>query len=317
MGERLSSRARLFAFDVDPSAVAVGRALEREDSRFRIFHRPFAEMAEALPDVRLDGVLLDIGVSGPQVDSEDRGFRMAADGPLDLRMNPTKGVPASEWLEGVSAEELAWVIHAYGEHKDALLSERIAEAVVAKRRHGKRYCTGRDLSDVVRVAKGIGDWKMHPARLTFQAIRMFLNHELDQLRLALDAAFDRLVHGGRCIVIAFKRSESDVVNKWIRQHEDAPWEVLQETSPARLCELYPLVATDLDYSVRRLVLRSRPRDSEVLANRRSRSSSLMVLVKAAREARRITADPPRTAAERFQRPDPPTFAGELRDMRSR
>jgi len=305
---RLSGSARLVAFDVDPTAVAAARGLELEDGRFRVLHRPFGEMGEALAGERVDGVLLDIGVSSPQVDNEDRGFRVEADAPLDMRMNPRQGVSAGEWLQNVSAEELAWVIRAYGETNDPVLAERIAESVLARQRRRGPFASGRELSDVVKQAKGPWDRSMHPAKLTFQAIRMFLNRELEQLRLALDAAFERLVPGGRCVVITFKSLEKEVVNAFVREREDPPPGLARSVSPSRLCELYPLVATGLDFSVRRLRTQEQPSNLEYLNNPRSRSSRIMVLQKAPRWSRRVHAAP-RAEQERFRVPPAPPLRG--------
>lgn len=305
---RLSDRGRLYAFDVDPTAVDAGRQLEREDARFRIFHRPFGELDDALAGVQVDGVLLDIGVSNPQVDEDERGFKFTSDTPLDLRMNQQQGVTAAEWLRSVSVEELAWVIHAYGEHKDPLLAERIAESVLARQRRLGPYVTARELADVVKLAKGVSDRSMHPAKLTFQAIRIFLNHELDQLRSALQGAFQRLAVGGRCVVITFKSLETDVVVGFVHEHEDPPPEVARTVSAARLCELYPLTGQDTDFCVQRLCVPFRPRGAEYINNPRSRSSSLITLLKASRWSRRVLAQP-RAASERLQRPMPPPFLG--------
>merc|ERR550532_1953209 len=146
----LDQHGRLVAFDVDPSAVAVGRKLERQDPRFRIVHRPFADVLEELAGQLVHGVLLDLGVSSPQLDERRRGFSVTEDGPLDLRMNPTQGISAAEWLRDTTVEELAWVIHAYGEDEDRILSERIAEAILGRQRYAGPVTSTRRLADIVR-----------------------------------------------------------------------------------------------------------------------------------------------------------------------
>jgi len=308
---RLSEKANLYAFDVDPTAIAVARELEEEDERFNIFHRPFGDLGEALAGKQLHGVLLDVGVSNRQVEDEDRGFQCyGTDGPLDLRMNQQQGIPASEWLMNVTAEELAWVLYEYGEDKDVHLCERIAEAILIWQRQHGPYKSARDFSDVVRKAKRAGVQNRHPAKLTFQAIRMFLNHEMDQLRKALDGAFERLVPGGRCVVITFKSMESKVVYQFINDHEDPPEDMIESLPPSRLAELYPLVGKKTDYSVRRICLPARPRTSEVLANPRARSSSLIVMQKAPRHCPEFHCEE-RSLDLRLREPTPPPFVGNV------
>ncbi|CAE8625361.1 unnamed protein product [Polarella glacialis] len=309
---RLSPTGKLFAFDVDPAAVAVGRKLEQQDSRFRIFHRPFAEMKEALEGVQVDGVLLDVGVSNNQVDNEEHGFRIRDDVALDLRMNIHEGIAAADWLLNVSVEELAWVIHANGE-ENPLEAERIAEAVLCRQQQLGRYSFAGELADVVKTVKGDTGYsgnKHNSAKLTFNAIRMFLNNEMEQLSSALSAAFGLLSPGGRCVIITFNPKERRVVREFTDAHEEPIPSLQTLLTPARLCELYPLVATDLPYSVRKLQSSASPRGSEFLSNPRAKSSKLITLIKSARRVPQVRSiEAPRPQELRFRKPELPAFRG--------
>lgn len=312
---QLSDNARLFAFDVDPTAVTVGHELEHEDDRFRIFHSPFGEMANILDRPgSVDGVLLDVGVANAQVDDKGRGFRVndSPDSPLDMRMNQEQGISAAEWLAGTSAEELAWVIREYADQSDPLMASRIAEMILDHQRcHGPFRCA-RSLAEAIqKIRDSLDDRSRHSAKLTFQAIRMFLNHELDQLRLALDAAFHLLRPGGRCLVLTFKKSETSTVREFLRDHEEPDERLAKVLSPARLGELYPLVASDLDYSVSLLSYPLRPRGVEVSSNVRSQTSKLMLLKKTERSCPQIREAGQRDTSEQFRRPRPPPFLGAV------
>merc|ERR1712129_555488 len=191
--------------------------------------------------------------------------------------------------------------------KDPILSERIAVAIIERQRRLGPYTCAEELANVVKTVKG-GFGIMHPARLTIQAIRIFLNQEMDQLRSALDGAFKILATGGHCSVITFKCLEVDVVMKFLRQREDPPLDVARTVPRTQLCELYPLVSTDLDYAVRRTARTSRPRMAELSHNPRSKSSGLFSLVKVPRISQYVHASP-RKVAERFVRPQPLIFQG--------
>ncbi|CAK0853565.1 unnamed protein product, partial [Prorocentrum cordatum] len=218
---KLSSEGRLVAFDVDPLAVQVGRALAAEDGRFRMVHAPFSELAGAVREP-VGGVLLDLGVSSPQLDDVSRGFSIKGrkDGPLDLRMNQEVGVPAAKWLQGVSAAELAWVIDATCYRLDAALPRRIAEVVL---RRGPYEST----AQLVAVLDALGAELQleHPnlnlAHIVFCAIRVFLNREVAELDRVLEGALERLELHGRVVVICFNRWEVAAVRSFLRSNEDA------------------------------------------------------------------------------------------------
>ena len=185
--KRLSPKGRLIAFDRDPQAVAA--AAEIRDPRFQIIHAPFSSMKPSLAAIGIDavdGVFLDIGVSSPQIDDPERGFSFRFDGPLDMRMDTSAGETAAEWLMRADADEIARVIADFGEERFA---RRIAGAIVAQRKIAPLATTG-ELARLVEgaVPKNRRDSAQHPATRTFQAIRIQINHELDELREALDAA---------------------------------------------------------------------------------------------------------------------------------
>jgi len=310
---RLTENGRLFAFDVDPSAVAVGHEIEQADARFRIIHSPFGRIADELVHVPLNGVLLDLGVSSPQLDERHRGFSVTEDAPLDLRMNPEHALSAAEWLHQTTVEELAWVIHAYGEDDDRILSERIAEAIISRRPQLGPCITTRRLADIIRQTKrGMDDRGTHPAKLTFQAIRVFLNQEMEQLDAALHGAFRRLEFGGRCIIISFKRKEASMIRRFVREHEEPEPYMRGNVGEARLCELYPLLATDKDFVVRVMAEPIKPSLQELERNPRARSSAVHVLQKDRRHWPHLRggAAEVRGLGLRLRRPaDRPTFAG--------
>lgn len=317
---RLSAEARLFAFDVDPKAVLEARKLESEDQRFKIFHRPFAEMNVALEGEAVQGVLLDVGVSNNQVDDAEHGFRITFDAPLDLRLNPGHGQPAAEWLQTVSTEELAWVLHQYGED-DPLIADRLAERILQHQKRNGPYKSSGHFAKVVKdikrlsypISANIGKYatQANPAKRTLNAIRVFLNRELQQLKGGLGAAMEILEMGGRCVIITFNPAERRVVQKFLREHEDPPASDLASLAPVRLSELYPLTATDLNFAVRRVTQPRPPRGAEYVLQPRSRSSVLFVLTKVKRQSAKVTvpAANVRRVEERLRRPPSPSFRG--------
>jgi len=317
---RLSPSGRLFAFDVDPEAVAVARDLERQEPRFRIFDRPFGDFddvfeAGGFGGGCVRGVLLDLGVSSPQLDDRHRGFNVYEDVPLDMRMNPNVGVPAWQWLMEVTVEGLAWVIYAYGEDDDYLLSERIASALVESRPTWGRVLTCRHAAAIVSGIVRSGGYirPMNPARLTFQAIRVYLNQEMQQLDCVLNGVFRALVVGGRCSVISFKRMESDAVLGFVRQREEPP-EFMLGLPLRERCEMWPLLKTDVLYTVEYVSEPIRPAPIEVQNNNRCRSSRVHPLRKGLRVSSCLSRDllqqlKLRPDGDRMVSPVPPVFRG--------
>ena len=232
----------------------------------------FAELPELLDAegiATVDGVLLDLGVSSPQIDDPARGFSLRADGPLDMRMDPTRGQTAAEWLAGVNERELRGVIADYGEERFA---QQIAGAVVAARAHEPIVRT-RQLAAIVAKAvgsRGRGDWSQDPATRTFQAIRIFINQELQELPLALDRILPRLRHGGRLAVISFHSLEDRLVKQFFRRHSQ-PY-----GGDVRIARL-PIATRALPRPPLELIGRAiRASEAEVAANPRSRSAVMRV-----------------------------------------
>jgi 16S rRNA (cytosine1402-N4)-methyltransferase len=267
---RLGPRGRLVAFDRDPAAEAVA-GLWR-DARFR-FHRAwFSELVPVIDAdgvAEIDGLLLDLGISSPQIDDPRRGFSLRADAPLDMRMDPTRGASAAEWLASVTERELRGVIADYGEERFA---QQIARAIVAARAHEPVIRTGQLAAIVAKAvrARGRGDRSQDPATRTFQALRIHVNQELVELSLVLERALPRLASGGRLAVISFHSLEDRLVKQFFRRHSQ-PYG--GDTRVARL----PIAERALPVPPLRLVGRAiRPRATEIAANPRSRSACLRV-----------------------------------------
>eukprot|EP00434_Breviolum_minutum_P038159 symbB.v1.2.033840.t1/scaffold4260.1/size42279/5 len=279
---RLSKDGRLWAFDLDPNAVAVGQKLAAMDSRFKILHRPFADVQVSLPDVELSGMLLDIGFSSPQVDDGDRGWSCYQDGPLDLRMNFKAGIPAWKWLQTCRTPgELASVIYENGEDDDPVMCHRIAEAALERQRRLGPYTSTLELATCVQEVKGgLDERRQHPAKLAFQGIRNFINQEMQQLADAMAAQFERLKFGGRAVVITFKPREEQVLEDWLRRNEDGWASPLASlVSPDRLGQLFPLLSTVQPYCARRFGPPLRPQQMELRRNSRARSAMVHCFVK--------------------------------------
>ena len=266
----LGARGRLVALDRDPDAALAARAID--DPRFT-FHRAwFSEMPAVLDELSLpfvDGVLLDLGISSPQIDVAARGFSFRNDGPLDMRMDPSRGESAAQYLARASLRELTGVIRDYGEERFA---QSIASAIVAARMR-EPILTTRELVAAVTQAVGTrtrGDWRQDPSERTFQALRIFVNRELDELELALPRATARLAPGGRLAVISFHSLEDRIVKRFIAAHSK-PWR-----GDPRLDRL-SLQAAQLPTPPLAAVGRAvKPSDAECDANPRARSAVLRV-----------------------------------------
>jgi 16S rRNA (cytosine1402-N4)-methyltransferase len=215
--ERLGPNGKLLAIDKDPEAVEAAVRRFGQDRRFVIERGTFAMLGQMAAKRsltgRVNGLLLDLGVSSPQIDDPARGFSFTSDGPLDMRMDPDAGISAAQWLADAGEQEIAKVLHLYGEERH---SRRIARALVAARRK-KPIRTTRDLAELIATAVP-GREKKHPATRSFQAIRIFVNHELDDLRATLPQVPEILATGGRLVVISFHSLEDRLVKRFIR-HE--------------------------------------------------------------------------------------------------
>jgi len=223
--ERLDADGRLLAIDRDVEAIESDAAQDlRQDSRFRLFHGCFSELAaiverEGLAG-QIDGILLDLGVSSPQLDNPDRGFSFMKDGPLDMRMNSGIGPSAADWLATVAEKELVRVLFDYGEERFA---RRIAKAIVTRRVENP-ITTTRQLAELIAEASPIIERHKHPATRTFQAIRIEINHELDELQTVLRQAVQVLKPGGRLVVISFHSLEDRIVKRFIRSESGSKYD---------------------------------------------------------------------------------------------
>ena len=214
---RLSGKGCLLSLDRDPEAVAAGKELQKQDPRFSIVQGNFADLERYVREwgveEGLDGILLDIGVSSPQLDDPDRGFSFMGDGPLDMRMNPLQGVSAKEWLAEAPERELTRVFWEFGEERHA---RRIARSIVMAR-HKQRLETTDQLARLIESTIGRREKKKHPATRCFQAIRIFINDEMSHLATGLATAIRLLRPGGRLVVISFHSLEDRLVKRTIRE----------------------------------------------------------------------------------------------------
>lgn len=264
--QALGREGRVLAIDRDPEAVAAGRRRFAGEMRLALVHAPFADVGALVPAHSggrpCRGVLLDLGVSSPQLDDPARGFSFRADGPLDMRMDPTRGEPVSAWLARAGVDEIRQVIAELGEERFA---RRVAQAIVAARRERPIERT-RQLAELVARAVRTREPGKHPATRTFQALRMHANDELGQLEKALAGAVDSLCIGGRLAVISFHSLEDRVVKRFM-QRESQP-----DAEAARLPILPPQLTPRLKLIGRKL----RPSQEEITRNPRARSALLRV-----------------------------------------
>ncbi len=264
---RLGPAGRLVAMDRDPAAIAAGAALQ--DPRLTLVHAPFRRIGEVLESrgiAAVDGVLLDVGVSSPQLDDASRGMSFRFDAPLDMRMDTTEGETAAEFLERASQHEIERVIRDYGEERFA---HAIAKAVIAARGE-HRIRTTRQFAALVEKAVRTREPGQHPATRSFQALRIHVNQELEELSLALPQCAARLSPGGRLVVISFHSLEDRIVKRFMRDQSQPP------RLPARL----PVRAAELPAPPLKLVGKAvRPGPDEVAANPRARSAVMRVAEK--------------------------------------
>ena len=261
---QLGPQGRLIAFDRDPVAVAAGR--EIKDPRFELVHAPFSDFAEALAErgvEKVDGVLLDLGVSSPQLDEAERGMSFRFDAPLDMRMDTTRGLTAAEWLAEAPVADITRVLREYGEERFAY---EIAKAIAVARTGGAVATTGQ-LAALVEKTVRTREPGQHPATRTFQALRICVNQELEELSLVLPQVVAALAPGGRLVVISFHSLEDRIVKRFMRDASRPP------QLPARL----PVRAADLPKPKLALVGKPVwPSDDEVAANPRSRSAVMRI-----------------------------------------
>jgi 16S rRNA (cytosine1402-N4)-methyltransferase len=254
---RLSPQGRLVAFDKDPDAIA--EASRIQDARFSIRHQGFAQLGE-LPPASCAGLLMDLGVSSPQIDNPSRGFSFRSDGPLDMRMDPTRGESVADWLATAEAGQIAEVIRDYGEERFAV---QIAKAVVSRRQERGPLATTAELAQLVAGAVKTREPGQDPATRTFQALRIFINAELEELQQALEASLDILQPSGRLVVISFHSLEDRIVKQFIAANSR---EVFDRRAPFAAPKAMKLKALE----------RIKPSAAEIAANPRSRSAIMRV-----------------------------------------
>ena len=266
---RLGADGALTVFDKDPLAIATAESLA--DERVHIRHEGFAHLAD-LPDACADGLLLDLGVSSPQIDDPQRGFSFRHDGPLDMRMDPSRGQSVAQWLETADIPTLTEVIRDYGEERFA---QQIAKAIDRRRQERGPLRTTAELAEVVAGTVKTREPGKDPATRTFQAFRIFINSELEELQQALTASLRVLRPGGRLVVISFHSLEDRIVKQFIAKHTK---EVIDRRAPVGTPSASEVLAF-------RALGRTMPSDAEVAVNPRSRSAVMRV-------AQRTTAPAP-------------------------
>ncbi len=260
----LGETGRLIAFDRDPRAIEAGRAIA--DARLQLVHEPFSEFSGALDALGVsvvDGVLMDLGVSSPQLDDASRGMSFRFDAPLDMRMDPTRGESAAEWLASASVAEITNVLRNYGEERFAYA---IAKAIDVARQGGDVATTGQ-LAKIVAATVRTREPGLHPATRTFQALRICVNRELEELSLILPQAVARLKADGRLVVIAFHSLEDRIVKRFMRDHSRPP--VLPRGLPIREADRPQPALNIVGNAVRASA-------EEVAGNPRSRSAIMRV-----------------------------------------
>lgn len=263
---QLGPQGRLIAIDRDPQAIAEAATID--DPRFQIVHGPFSNVQQYVEELgltgKIDGFLLDLGVSSPQLDDAERGFSFMHDGPLDMRMDPSSGFSAAEWLQKAEAEDIAWVLKTFGEERFA---KRIARAIV-ERNQSEPMTRTRELAELVAAASPVKEKHKHPATRTFQAIRIYINSELEEIERALDASLTILAPGGRLSVISFHSLEDRIVKRFIRRQSKGP----------EIPDGLPLTEAQLAGGKKMLTIGKaiKPSEEEIAQNARSRSSVLRV-----------------------------------------
>ena len=282
---RLAPQGRLIAFDKDPDAVRTAQSIQ--DPRFSIRHQGFAQLGDLAQDPAQDwapgsgqdtrpsarfptpapgqvaGILMDLGVSSPQIDNPERGFSFQKDGPLDMRMDSTRGQSVAQWLATAEQQQIAEVVRDYGEERFAV---PIAKAIVARRQEGRLPATTLELATLVAGAVKTRESGQNPATRTFQAFRIFINAELEELEQALEASLDVLQPGGRLVVISFHSLEDRIVKQFIARHAR---ETVDRRTPGWMLGTPPAMKLEA-------VSRIKPGAAEITANPRARSAIMRV-----------------------------------------
>lgn len=267
--QQLDADGRLLGFDKDLQAIAVAEELKAEDERFDIAHDSFSLLEQEVTKRgwhgEVTGILMDLGVSSPQLDQAERGFSFMNDGPLDMRMDTTRGMTAAQWIAETSMEDMIWAFKAYGEERYA---KRIATWII-ERREKTPFTTTKHLADIISEAHPRWEKHKHPATRCFQAIRIAVNSELDDLKLTLDQALEALKVGGRLVVISFHSLEDRIVKRFIQEHEKGG------DFPAGL----PITEEMMNKRLKRVGKFAKAGEEELAHNNRARSAVMRVAVK--------------------------------------
>lgn len=264
---QLGPEGRLIAIDRDPQAIEAAKTIS--DPRFSIIYGPFSALSDYAQEQNLtgkiNGILLDLGVSSPQLDDPERGFSFMRDGPLDMRMDPGRGQSAAQWLLNAEETDIAWVLKTYGEERFA---KRIARAIVARNREQPMTRT-KELAEVVAAATPIKDKFKHPATRTFQAVRIWVNSELDEIEQALKGSLTALAPQGRLSIISFHSLEDRLVKRFMREHSRGAQ--VPAGIPMTEDQLNALGGRQL-----KALGKMMPGEQEISANPRARSSVLRI-----------------------------------------
>ncbi|MDC9719661.1 MAG: 16S rRNA (cytosine(1402)-N(4))-methyltransferase RsmH [Gammaproteobacteria bacterium] len=270
--QHLGAHGRLQAFDKDPLAIAQAQAMIAEDPRLTITQTSFANLDQVAQEQdcfgQVQGILLDLGVSSPQLDDANRGFSFQCDGPLDMRMNPDEGESAAQWLARAGAEEIADVLYHYGEER---FSRRMARAVVEQRQQ-KPITTTKQLAGIIAAANPKWEKGKNPATRAFQGIRIHINQELKDLEVGLQVALEALAPGGRLVVISFHSLEDRIVKRFMREHAKGDSHI-----PLGL----PVTEDQLSRRLKLIGKTRKPTANEIAINPRSRSAVMRVAEKIA------------------------------------
>lgn len=267
--DKLNQNGRLLVLDRDPEAISEANALAAKDKRLAVRQGSFENLyawceTEDLIE-KIDGILFDLGVSSPQLDSASRGFSFKNDGPLDMRMDPSVGISAADWLNSAEEAFIGTVLKTLGEER---FHRRIARAIIAARNDAPITMT-RQLAEIIAKAHPAWEKIKHPATRSFQAIRIFINNELEEITLGLDQALEILANGGRLAVISFHSLEDRLVKRFIQKHEKG------DEHPIGL----PILASQMNQRLRRVGRSIKPTEREIAKNKRARSAILRLAEK--------------------------------------
>ena len=269
--EKLSIKGKLFAIDKDPAAVAAAKKQWANEKRFYIQHDSFANLNKLVTqfDVQggIHGILLDLGMSSPQLNESERGFSFLRDGPLDMRMNTEQGIDAATWLSQVTEKELSDVLKTYGEERYA---KQIAKVII-KTRQKTPIKTTRQLVEIITNTITRKEKHKHPATRSFQAIRIFINRELEELKTGLEQSLEALTIGGRLVVISFHSLEDRIVKQFIKRHAKG------DVFPARV----PIKQSELNPRLKQIGKAIKPGEEEIINNPRARSAVMRIAEKIA------------------------------------